>query len=170
MLLSRRSSNPAPKLPNRRRSSLDQPLTPKVPSRRASLDPHVLSKPQTINGSRNPKPTVSSLGKQIHKKEPDLPLQNRLRKAPSRNPTNPRNEKGEVEAMASSLPMDSLCLCLEKLPSVYHVVTCASVCRHWREAVLSDVVSPGVALFSQSEILGLRFIQGWKDVYSRSVE
>lgn len=90
---------------------------------------------------------MSSLGKQIIKKEVDV-AKSRLRKVSSKNSTNKEVKKSatngqEVEAMAADLPLDSLCLCLEKLQSVYHIVTCAYVCRHWRDAVQSDVVSSG---------------------------
>ena len=140
---------PPAKVPSRR-ASLDQEVSAKVPNRRASLDQQALSKAAT---KRNTSPrvsvwnnsTVSSLGKQVIRKEGDV-AKSRLRKVSSRNSTNDEVKKSAtngkaVEAMAANLPLDSLCLCLEKLQSVYHIVSCASVCRHWRDAVLSDVVS-----------------------------
>lgn len=144
---SRRSGAP-PKVPSRRASLDHQQVPPKVPSRRASLDQQVLRKPsntKTVSPrvSVSNQSTVSSLGKQIIMKEGEV-VRSRLRKGFNKNPNNEEVKKSaeEVGAIAAGLPMDSLCLCLEKLQSVYHVVTCASVCRHWREAVLSDVVSP----------------------------
>ncbi|KAJ7515820.1 hypothetical protein O6H91_22G029000 [Diphasiastrum complanatum] len=46
----------------------------------------------------------------------------------------------EIRVAAANLPLDSLCLCFTKLESVYHIINCASVCRHWQEAVYSDAV------------------------------
>lgn len=153
-----RRSGPPPKMPNRR-ASLDQQKSPKVPttSRRASLDQQALRKPLiSPRVSVSNQSTVSStLGKHSMRKEGG----STLRKASTKKSDDGKNNGKEVQAnIAASLPMDSLCLCLEKLQSVYHVVTCASVCRHWREAVLSDVVGFGFLFYTYlwfSDVLNL---------------
>ncbi|KAG0625330.1 hypothetical protein M758_2G046000 [Ceratodon purpureus] len=143
-----RRSGPQPNVASRR-ASLDQQVPSKVSNRRASLDQQVLSEPsaqRNINPrvSMSKQSTVSSRGKQTIAKEGDV-AKSRVRKVSSKSSTNDEVKKSvsngkDVEAMAASLPLDSLCLCLEKLESVYHIVSCASVCRHWRDAVLSDAV------------------------------
>ncbi|KAL3678109.1 hypothetical protein R1sor_021065 [Riccia sorocarpa] len=48
----------------------------------------------------------------------------------------------EVESIPSvnKLPPDLLCQCFTSIESLYYLVNCASVCRAWRDTLLSDTV------------------------------
>ncbi|XP_073390963.1 uncharacterized protein [Physcomitrium patens] len=150
-VLNRRASvgqQSSPNVPNRR-VSLGQQTSPNLPNRRASLDQQGSGKSSTQkNPSRRvsvcKQSTASSLGKQITTKEADV-VKSRFRHVSSKIRVDEKVKKSatrdtEVQAIAQDLPLDSLCLCLEKLQSVYHVVSCAQVCRHWRAAAFSDVI------------------------------
>lgn len=129
---------------HRRKDSLSvppskgSPQSPSTPPASKSTSPRV-----SVSGQ----PTVSSLTKVTTKKEL-VTIKTRLVSTSSKS-TPSLGDGGlkkssangkEVQAVAANLPLDSLCLCFEKLESVYHVVTCGAVCQHWREAACSDVV------------------------------
>lgn len=121
-----------------RRNSLPAklPVGPKTPAVTKNSSPRI-----SVSGHA----TVSSVRKQTVKKDlgttkakPTLSTS----KKPATNGIKKTGALGDNDKLpvAAYLPMDSLCLCLEKLQCVYHIVACAAVCKHWREAARSDVV------------------------------
>ena len=90
---------------------------------------------------------MSSRAKQVIKIEGDVAKQRPRSVYSSKSSTNKDVKRSvtngkEVElGKAAHLPLDSLCLIVGKLEFVKDIVTCALVCRHWKDAAFCDVVS-----------------------------
>lgn len=89
---------------------------------------------------------MSSRAKQVIKIEGDVAKTRPRSVYSSKSSTNEDVKKSvtngnEVElGKAAHLPLDSLCLIVGKLEFVKDIVTCALVCRHWKDAAFCDVV------------------------------
>ncbi|BBN03355.1 hypothetical protein MPTK1_2g22890 [Marchantia polymorpha subsp. ruderalis] len=115
------------------------PRTPRrSPNSEGSRVVSTSKRPSTAEGSRGTPSSTTSDGKK--RGNSSLPRSRAvdLGRRGSVNAT--RLIEFETIPSVTRLPPDLLCLCFTSIESLYYLVNCASVCRAWREALLSDTV------------------------------
>ncbi|KAG6545074.1 hypothetical protein Mapa_013457 [Marchantia paleacea] len=95
-------------------------------------------RPSTAEGSRGTLSSTTSDGKK--RGNSSLP-RSRVVDVGRRGSANATRFIGfETIPSVTRLPPDLLCQCFTSIESLHYLVNCASVCRAWREALLSDTV------------------------------